>query len=497
MAIAGRHVVRRPQPVTLLVGAVAFAGAVALGHALATVSSGPASAWIAVAGIAVAVLLTDQLTLDLPHGGEVERFGLTDAVWVAAIVLAPPGVPTLGAAAGALAWQVLRRVPTTKLVFNVGQVALALTAAEAIWRLPAETPAVTTPAAWALAARATCAAFAVNETTVAMAIALSRRAPLLDVLLPSLRVSVLQWSAVIAVGLLAAIAWDASPVGLVLVVPPLVLVWLAHREFIAGLVEREQMQDLATTAEQIARDRDPSARLPAIPHSGRLGELAAGLNRMLAELERASGRERHLMRAAAEELDAPVRRITRHLHHEEVAPAARARILADVEHVARVLDEMESVVRAGRPGALRPAWVPLDSFLSRVGAEAARELDGRLTIVPADAGAGAHIDARWMERALLQMLENARVHARATSHVELRVARTGGGWRFEVADDGGGVPAGHEEAVFEPFYRMSSAAGRPGLGLALVRGVADAHGGSAGIANRPGFGATFWLRVPE
>jgi hypothetical protein len=44
---------------------------------------------------------------------------------------------------------------------------------------------VTTPAAWALAALATCAAFAVNETTVAMAIALSRRAPLLDVLCPA------------------------------------------------------------------------------------------------------------------------------------------------------------------------------------------------------------------------------------------------------------------------------------------------------------------------
>ena len=84
--------------------------------------------------------LTDQLTLDLPRGGEVERFGLTDAVWVAAIVLAPAGTPTLGAAAGALAWQLLRRVPTTKLVFNVAQVALALTAAEAVWGLRGSSP---------------------------------------------------------------------------------------------------------------------------------------------------------------------------------------------------------------------------------------------------------------------------------------------------------------------------------------------------------------------
>ena len=496
MAIAPAHVIRRPQPISLLVGAVALAGAAGVAHAVATLSGAPASAWLAAAGIALAVLVTDQLTLDLPHGGEVERFGLTDAVWVAAIVLAPSGAPTLGAAAGALAWQLLRRVPATKLIFNVGQVAVALTAAEAIWGLPDVPPAAASPAAWALAALAASAAFAVNETTVAMAIAISRRVPLLDVLLPSLRISVLQWAGAIAVGLLAALAWDASPVGLVLVVPPLVLVWLAHREFIAGLVEREQMQDLATTAEQIARDRDPAARLPMMPRTGRLAELTAGLNRMLAELERASGRERHLMRAAAEELHAPVRRITHHLEREDVGGEARERILGDVQHVARVLDEMESVVRAGRPGALRPAWVPLDAFLSRVGAEAARELDGRLTVVPPGADATAHFDARWMERALLQLLDNARVHARATSHVELRAVPASGGWRFEVADDGGGVPAGHEEAVFEPFYRMSAAARRPGLGLALVRGVADAHGGSAGIANRPGFGATFWLRVP-
>jgi signal transduction histidine kinase len=58
------------------------------------------------------------------------------------------------------------------------------------------------------------------------------------------------------------------------------------------------------------------------------------------------------------------------------------------------------------------------------------------------------------------------------------------------------VAAGHEDAVFEPFYRLTTERGRPGLGLALVRGVAEAHGGAAGICNRPGRGATFWLRVP-
>jgi signal transduction histidine kinase len=464
---------------------------------MAALDGAPASAWRAVAVIAIAVTLTDQLTLDLPHGGEVERFGLTDAVWVAAVVLAPAGAPTLGAAAGALAWQLLRRVPPAKLVFNVGQVALAVTAAEAVWGLAGTPPAPAEPAAWALAAAAAAAAFAVNEITVAIVISLSSRTPILSVMLPSMRVSALQCAASVAVGLLAALAWHAHPAGLVLVVPPLVLVWLAHREFIAGLVEREQMHDLADTAERIAREPDASARLPTVARAGRLMDLTASLNRMLSELERASGREQHLMRAAAEGLQSPVRRMTTALERGEPAtPAARERLLADARRVRHVLEEMESVVRAGRPGVVRPRLVPLDVLLTRVEEEAPDELAGRLTVVPAGEDAAARLDARWMERALLQLLDNARVHARGSARVELRVARAPGGWRFEVADEGGGVPVGHEEAVFEPFYRMSEAGERPGLGLALVRRVAAAHGGSVGIANRPGVGATFWMRLP-
>jgi len=59
-----------------------------------------------------------------------------------------------------------------------------------------------------------------------------------------------------------------------------------------------------------------------------------------------------------------------------------------------------------------------------------------------------------------------------------------------------GVPSGHEEAVFEPFHRATRRGRRAGLGLALVRAIAEAHGGAAGLSNRPGRGATFWLRLP-
>jgi signal transduction histidine kinase len=157
---------------------------------------------------------------------------------------------------------------------------------------------------------------------------------------------------------------------------------------------------------------------------------------------------------------------------------------------------MQAVARANHPGALRPDEVPVCAFLDEVAARAARHLDGRLTVDHPEERAVARLDVRWTERALLHMLHNAAVHGDHASPVELRARHTAGGWRFEVADRSGGVPAGAEEAVFMPFCRMASAPDRPGLGLAVVRSVAEAHGGSAGVANQPGVGATFWMRVP-
>ena len=389
-----------------------------------------------------------------------------------------------------------------KIAFNGGQVALALTAAELVWGVAGAPLRPDAPGAWALGTAAAAAAFLVNAGTVALVIALVQRESFRAVLLGSLRVSTLQWAGNVAIGLLAAVLWHVHPAGLVLVAVPLGLVFLAYREWVAGLVEREQMEDMAATAERIARDGDPAARLPIAGREGRLAQLTASLNRMLEQLDRAFGRDRHLMKEAAAELHEPVRGIRRELAllgpdtaaHE--TPGRRERLLAHLDRVDQVLSEMEAVASAGRPGAVRPAPVALAPFLERVGDRARPLLDGRLMVAAAPDHAVACLDATWVERALLHLLDNAAIHGRGSSAVRLSAAHVAGSWRFEVADEGGGVPAGHEDAVFEPFYRAGSVPGRPGLGLALVRSVAEAHGGSTGILNRPGVGATFWLRVP-
>jgi len=70
---------------------------------------------------------------------------------------------------------------------------------------------------------------------------------------------------------------------------------------------------------------------------------------------------------------------------------------------------------------------------------------------------------------------------------------------LEVLDRGPGVPAEARERIFEAFFRIeghSEQAGGVGLGLALVKQIAEAHGGSAGCAPREGGGSRFWVRLP-
>jgi signal transduction histidine kinase len=100
-------------------------------------------------------------------------------------------------------------------------------------------------------------------------------------------------------------------------------------------------------------------------------------------------------------------------------------------------------------------------------------------------------------------VRNAAEHAAGDGPVHLRATAEQTSLLFEVADCGGGVPPGQEEKLFEPFTTWpsgpsgSSSSGGTGLGLAIVRGIARAHGGEAGVANRPGVGATFWIRIPR
>jgi NtrC-family two-component system sensor histidine kinase KinB len=87
------------------------------------------------------------------------------------------------------------------------------------------------------------------------------------------------------------------------------------------------------------------------------------------------------------------------------------------------------------------------------------------------------------------LAEEARADAPVNSH---------GLVRFEVRDQGPGIPAEHQEALFEKFFRVPGRpAGGTGLGLFIARGIVQAHGGRIGVSSEPEHGSTFWFTIPS
>ena len=108
------------------------------------------------------------------------------------------------------------------------------------------------------------------------------------------------------------------------------------------------------------------------------------------------------------------------------------------------------------------------------------------------------LDGLLFEQLVGNLLENALKHGAVETPIEIVAEIDGTALRFEVAARGPGLDPEDLEAVFQKFHRGRRAAGRPGagLGLAICRAIAVAHGGTIEAANRPGGGASFVVRLP-
>jgi signal transduction histidine kinase len=106
-------------------------------------------------------------------------------------------------------------------------------------------------------------------------------------------------------------------------------------------------------------------------------------------------------------------------------------------------------------------------------------------------------DERLLRRALRNLLENARRYG--GDEVTLHAAREGATVVLRVCDRGPGVPAPLRERIFEPFFRLPGHAEREGgvgLGLSLVKQIAERHGGRVHCEPREGGGSCFVLSLP-
>jgi len=149
---------------------------------------------------------------------------------------------------------------------------------------------------------------------------------------------------------------------------------------------------------------------------------------------------------------------------------------------------LEGYARVARLPAPRPEPVDWEIFLRALGAQAEFRLAGQ---PPAQAAA---FDAAQVEQALLNLLKNAHEAGGPAAEVTLVIERQGPDWRLEVADRGPGMSEAVLAQALLPFY--STKRSGTGLGLALAREIAEAHGGRIVLANRDDGGLAVTMLLP-
>ncbi|CAN5337603.1 HAMP domain-containing sensor histidine kinase [soil metagenome] len=255
---------------------------------------------------------------------------------------------------------------------------------------------------------------------------------------------------------------------------------LTHRlERLQDRVEAFGAGDLSARAELTGNDE--------------AGQLASSFNDAAARIEALVQAHKNLLAHASHELRSPLARI-------RIAVAMMAeRPTRELEEevrrsIAELDDLIDEVLLASRLDAnVGEARLEPVELVSLCAEESARgEIDFEAEASPVVQG-----DQRLLRRVLRNLIENARRHAGGTADLTLSIAA--GHAVVEVADRGPGVPEAERERIFEPFYRVAGASERDGgvgLGLALVRQIADLHGGKIVCLPRDGGGSIFKLTLP-
>jgi heavy metal sensor kinase len=266
---------------------------------------------------------------------------------------------------------------------------------------------------------------------------------------------------------------------------------------------------MSQTARRITAE-DLAERIPVRGTGDELDHLAGTLNAMLVRLEAAFVQVRRFAADAAHELRTPLTALRGELEvglRADRSSTEYRRVLESalesVERLVRLAEDLLVLSRASAGGVQRADPVDLEALVLGALDAGARLALGRGVTVRLGAVAPAVVkgDAVALERALLNLVDNAVRYTPAGGKVELSAAVMDGWVEISVQDSGPGIAAADAERVFEPFVRLeASRAAEPagtGLGLAIARSIVSGHGGTLTLKSRPGAGSRFTIRLPR
>jgi signal transduction histidine kinase len=277
---------------------------------------------------------------------------------------------------------------------------------------------------------------------------------------------------------------------------------------VAGAALRP-VEQMRVEAEAISGS-EPDRRLPVPMARDELSALGTSLNRMLDRLQAAVEHERRFVDDASHELRTPLANLKAELDlalrrsrtDEELLATLRS-AAEETERLARLAEDLLVIARAeGGRLPIRREEVDVgrllqetaDSFAIRVaGLGLVLEITVAHTVI-------ARLDPDRVRQAVGNLIDNGLRHTPAGGRVSMTLDEGPRGVTIGVADSGAGFPPAFLQHAFEPFTRSDAARSRSGggagLGLAIVRAVAEAHGGTVEARNVPGSGAEVALYFP-
>jgi heavy metal sensor kinase len=277
--------------------------------------------------------------------------------------------------------------------------------------------------------------------------------------------------------------------------------WIAGRALAPVRAMARQAREI--TAADLAR------RVPRRGADDELDYLADTLNAVLARLEAAFAELRRFTADAAHELRTPLTALKgglevalRHPRSTEEYARTLRESLEEVDRLVRLAEDLLLLSRTTAGAGLARQRVEVDALLLDVldiGLRLARGtgVTVRVGVVEPAAVTG---DVTALRRLLLNLLENAVKYTPEGGVVELSLARTGQEVQVGVRDTGIGIDPADAGRVFEPFVRLDDARSREtggaGLGLAIARSIAAAHGGTITLDSAPKAGSLFTLHLP-
>ncbi|HVY62887.1 MAG TPA: HAMP domain-containing sensor histidine kinase, partial [Planctomycetota bacterium] len=183
---------------------------------------------------------------------------------------------------------------------------------------------------------------------------------------------------------------------------------------------------------------------------------------------------------------------------EQVSDVAR-RISKSVDRMDRMIHDLldASRVGGGQGLQLEIEHVDLAAVLSGI-VDDLRATHGDRFRFMSDGPLRAKVDPQALRRAVENLAINAVKYGAPGTPITIRLARRQGRAEISVHNEGKPIPPDDQRNLFVPFWRPVRAEGKKGwgIGLPLVRGVVEAHGGSVGVASEPGAGTTFTLDLP-